>query len=80
MVSLGRSPLGLRELKLTYRQTYIQSPSRSPLGLRELKLLVPLRSVVGLCRSPLGLRELKREVLTSNPFWTQVAARLGCVN
>ena len=78
---MGRSPLGLRELKLgTSFLNLRATDSRSPLGLRELKLfscplVQPARS-----RSPLGLRELKLDLLASviSPF--PVAARLGCVN
>ena len=58
---MGRTPPGVRELKLLLDSIVRQlSVCRTPPGVRELKLVISDTEPMLLCRTPPGVRELKR--------------------
>ena len=60
MITVSRSPLGLRGLKCIAKNIIADAGlCRSPFGLRGLKFSAALHSTQSLRRSPFGLRGLK---------------------
>ena len=63
MSGAGRTPPGVRELKLSVGQRLkLGMPCRTPPGVRELKLMYSLSLDFIVCRTPPGVRELKLSI------------------
>ena len=77
----GRTPPGVRELKLNLRRNKLILQSRTPPGVRELKREAMSNNLGDWRRrTPPGVRELKQHLTPQKKGHGPVAPLPGCVN
>ena len=77
----GRTPRGVRGLKLKNSQSYNNRNGRTPRGVRGLKYLVAGGNIIrNSGRTPRGVRGLKSTVYAADEGQRPVAPLAGCVD
>ena len=77
---MGRTPCGVRGLKLLECGGFVVGLRRTPCGVRGLKPYHLITNNLNKCRTPCGVRGLKHRLVNAPAILDGVAPRVGCVD